>query len=230
MLLRLKMPVAARDDGERAIELNPDSARALKTRGVAKRYLGDYAGAAKDIGDAQKIDFDESLRQLQEFLANKVAAAQRMEAEKRMKEVEDKAKRAKERMKAHKNARKEHLRATGAKVDSSDSDDSADDGFKAYGGAAQTNVAWQNVDETPKTKPRVRAKEDDADKEGVDEMLDFLEQDDVDFWRCECCRKTFKSNAQYNQHLKSKKHKEVEKKMAQLSLESEEEDEEDDDS
>ena len=31
-------------------------------------------------------------------------------------------------------------------------------------------------------------------------------------WRCECCRKDFKSEKQFDNHIKSKKHKEMSKK------------------
>ena len=37
-------------------------------------------------------------------------------------------------------------------------------------------------------------------------------EEEPDFWRCECCRKDFKSEAQMQNHMKSKKHKETYKK------------------
>ena len=45
-----------------ALALNPDSARAYKIRGRARRLAGDYEGAAADFGQAQRIDFDPDVR------------------------------------------------------------------------------------------------------------------------------------------------------------------------
>lgn len=39
--------------------------------------------------------------------------------------------------------------------------------------------------------------------------------EEPDFWRCECCRKDFKSEKQLENHMKSKKHKEAMKKYEQ---------------
>lgn len=38
------------------------------------------------------------------------------------------------------------------------------------------------------------------------------EESEPDSWRCECCRKDFKSEKQFDNHIKSKKHKETLKK------------------
>jgi hypothetical protein len=46
------------------------------------------------------------------------------------------------------------------------------------------------------------------------------EDEEPELWRCECCRKDFKSRGQMDNHMKSKKHKEMwakfEKIMAQI--------------
>lgn len=52
---------------------------------------------------------------------------------------------------------------------------------------------------------------------------DCVEDVEPDTWRCECCRKDFKSEAQLENHLKSKKHKAMFKKYTEI-LKSMEED------
>lgn len=58
LLLKAQRPRAAALDASAALALNPDSARAYKLRGRARRVAGDYEGAAQDLGQAQRIDFD----------------------------------------------------------------------------------------------------------------------------------------------------------------------------
>ena len=45
-----------------------------------------------------------------------------------------------------------------------------------------------------------------------DEVSESESSEEPDFWRCECCRKDFKSEGQMENHMKSKKHKESWKK------------------
>ena len=59
--LKLKKPMAAIKDADAALALNPDSAKALKARGLAHRMLGAWEAAAKDLGAAQSIDFSEDV-------------------------------------------------------------------------------------------------------------------------------------------------------------------------
>lgn len=51
-------------DAERAVELNPDSARALRLRARTKHMLDDNAGAFADMSDAQRIDYSEEFEAL----------------------------------------------------------------------------------------------------------------------------------------------------------------------
>lgn len=59
-------------------------------------------------------------------------------------------------------------------------------------------------------------KEDDLDKLRGESESDIdsesESEDEPDFWRCECCRKDFQSEAQMQNHMRSKKHKEAYKK------------------
>ena len=47
MLLKAKRPVAAIADAEKALELNPDSAKATRVKGLAHRKLGQWDDAHK---------------------------------------------------------------------------------------------------------------------------------------------------------------------------------------
>mmetsp|Transcript_60721 Transcript_60721/g.70410 ORF Transcript_60721/g.70410 Transcript_60721/m.70410 type:complete len:398 (+) Transcript_60721:28-1221(+) len=62
--LQLKKPNAAIADATRALSINDQNARALRVRGVAKRHLGQWEESAKDLNDAQTIDFNEDVQVL----------------------------------------------------------------------------------------------------------------------------------------------------------------------
>eukprot|EP00629_Pelagomonadales_sp_RCC1024_P002896 CAMPEP_0119274916 /NCGR_PEP_ID=MMETSP1329-20130426/12926_1 /TAXON_ID=114041 /ORGANISM="Genus nov. species nov., Strain RCC1024" /LENGTH=397 /DNA_ID=CAMNT_0007275267 /DNA_START=149 /DNA_END=1339 /DNA_ORIENTATION=- len=61
LLLKAGRPKAAELDCEAALAKNPDSAKAYKLRGKARRKLGEYETAAADFGQAQRIDFDDGI-------------------------------------------------------------------------------------------------------------------------------------------------------------------------
>ena len=73
VLLKLKRPTAAALDASAALDANPDSAKAYKLRAKAKRMLGDYDGASADFGQAQRIDFDDSIIDLQAYVSKRAA-------------------------------------------------------------------------------------------------------------------------------------------------------------
>lgn len=54
--------------------------------------------------------------------------------------------------------------------------------------------------------------EDEQDNGDEDEYVESESSEEPDIWRCEACRKDFKSQNQMDNHLKSKKHKEKWKK------------------
>eukprot|EP00928_Gymnodinium_smaydae_P026808 TRINITY_DN2093_c2_g1_i1.p1 TRINITY_DN2093_c2_g1~~TRINITY_DN2093_c2_g1_i1.p1 ORF type:complete len:721 (-),score=204.41 TRINITY_DN2093_c2_g1_i1:91-2073(-) len=76
LLLRQKRPCAAVRDCSAAIEVNPDSGKAHRIRGLARRHLGQWEDAQRDLARAQKLDFDDSLAKVQNFVALKVNALQ----------------------------------------------------------------------------------------------------------------------------------------------------------
>jgi len=77
VLLHLKHPSAALEDANAALSANPDSARALKAKGLAHRYRGEWADAAKALGEAQAIDFDDSVVAVQKLCVDKAAILQK---------------------------------------------------------------------------------------------------------------------------------------------------------
>uniref|UniRef100_A0A0K0CXF8 TPR_REGION domain-containing protein n=1 Tax=Angiostrongylus cantonensis TaxID=6313 RepID=A0A0K0CXF8_ANGCA len=59
VLLKLKRPMAAIADCDKAISINPDSAQAYKFRGRAYRLLGKWVEAHTDLATACKLDYDD---------------------------------------------------------------------------------------------------------------------------------------------------------------------------
>lgn len=62
-----------------------------------------------------------------------------------------------------------------------------------------------------------------SDEDYFSETSSEEEEEEPDIWRCECCRKEFKSEGQLENHLKSKKHKEAFKKYQKKLKKKEEE-------
>jgi len=82
-------------------------------------------------------------------------------------------------------------------------------------GEEQTEI--DQVDDEQEANSEVAATEDLTSEEKeytvtVEAESESEESAEPDIWRCECCRKDFKSEGQMNNHMKSKKHKESYKK------------------
>ncbi|KAJ1448911.1 hypothetical protein M885DRAFT_470685 [Pelagophyceae sp. CCMP2097] len=71
-LLKAKRPLACEADATAALARNPDSAKAYKLRAKARRMLGKYDDALADFGQAQRIDFDDSIAEEQAFVSSHV--------------------------------------------------------------------------------------------------------------------------------------------------------------
>lgn len=82
-LLHLERPRAAIRDCDEALKLNPDSAKALKIRGRARKVLGDWKGARKDLSESQTIDFDDDAVEDLKFVTEKAKEVEVQEAKKR---------------------------------------------------------------------------------------------------------------------------------------------------
>merc|ERR1719502_269455 len=79
LLLRRARPAAAAADATVALGINPDSCKALRLRGKARRRLGEYDGALEDLGQAQKIDFDPDVAATLKYISSRVAKMRKIE-------------------------------------------------------------------------------------------------------------------------------------------------------
>lgn len=61
IFVKLKKPNAAIRDANAALEINSDSAKGYKIRGIAKAMLGHWEEAASDLHVASKLDYDEEI-------------------------------------------------------------------------------------------------------------------------------------------------------------------------
>ena len=104
--VKLKRNKAAKQDCEQALEINPDSAKAMKVLGTAQRYLGEYEEACKNLGQGLAIDFDEEGAKVEkeaEKFFHEIRVAKSKEKAKREQEeknkMEERRKQAEEAMK-----------------------------------------------------------------------------------------------------------------------------------
>ena len=72
--LKMKRPLAAINDCTVALNINPDSAKALKVRGKAYRFVGKWKESMADLSKAMSIDFDPAVL-ASESLDERVSAA-----------------------------------------------------------------------------------------------------------------------------------------------------------
>jgi len=77
-LLKLGSPSAALADCEKALELNPDSAKTYKVAAKALTKMGDFAGAYAKLCTGNKIDEDEDSATLQKRLKAKCDKAKKI--------------------------------------------------------------------------------------------------------------------------------------------------------
>lgn len=89
-LIRLDRPRAAVRDGDMALARNPDSAKALRLRGRAKKMLADYEGARRDLSASQSIDFDDGAAEDLRFVMGKVRETENVKVRERLEEEERK--------------------------------------------------------------------------------------------------------------------------------------------
>ena len=106
-LIQLGRYDAAERDCDLALKENPDSAKALRMRGKARKELGKYELALADLAASQQIDFDEGAVEDLKFLTEKRIEAEKAEAEKRNQEKDRLRKRAEEIKKAKEEAKRE---------------------------------------------------------------------------------------------------------------------------
>ncbi|KAI2494792.1 hypothetical protein MHU86_19743 [Fragilaria crotonensis] len=102
VLLKLQQYAAAVRDCDEALRQNPDSAKALRVRGKARKALGQWEAALQDLSQAQQIDFDEGtvddLKECSEkhVEAEKARASSKVEEEEKMRKRAEEIRRARE--------------------------------------------------------------------------------------------------------------------------------------
>lgn len=103
VLLKLKRPIAAIADCDKAISINPDSAQGYKFRGRANRLLGKWLEAHADLTTACKLDYDDTANEwLKEVVPNAKKlqeykrAVERQKEEKELRERRERVRRAQE--------------------------------------------------------------------------------------------------------------------------------------
>jgi suppressor of tumorigenicity protein 13 len=96
VLLKLDQYAAAARDCDEALAMNPDSAKALRVRGKARKAMGQWEAALKDLSQAQQIDFDEGTVDDLKICTEKHVEAEKARASCKVEEEEKKRKRAEE--------------------------------------------------------------------------------------------------------------------------------------
>mmetsp|Transcript_4059 Transcript_4059/g.5275 ORF Transcript_4059/g.5275 Transcript_4059/m.5275 type:complete len:369 (-) Transcript_4059:80-1186(-) len=84
--LKWKKPNCAVKDSNRALQYNPENAKALRVRGMAHRYLGNYAQATLDLNAANRVDYDPDTSEVLKFVesrARQLRTKQRVREERR---------------------------------------------------------------------------------------------------------------------------------------------------
>jgi len=107
VLSKLKRAKHAIRDCDEALKINPDSAKALRIRGIAKKSLEMYEEALKDLSQAQAIDYDDNVVEHLKLCMEKRKEFDKITADKRNKEEQRLRKKAEEIKKAREEAAKE---------------------------------------------------------------------------------------------------------------------------
>ena len=71
VLLHMRRPIAASRDCSHALAINPNYARAYRTRGIVHRHLQDWERSHFDLAQAQAIDYDETIEPLCKYVHDK---------------------------------------------------------------------------------------------------------------------------------------------------------------
>jgi DnaJ homolog subfamily A member 5 len=85
-----------------------------------------------------------------------------------------------------------------------DDDDNNDDEFSQGSGSGRRDPDRGTASTVSETNNTTALDDDDESSSSDDE-----DEDEPDVWRCECCRKDFKSRGQMENHFSSKKHKQA---------------------
>jgi len=88
LLLKMKRPKAAISDATAALKKNPDSAKALKLRGKAHRFLSMWAEAVTDFAACQQIDYDDDIADMHKYCTKRKVWHEKMAVRKAKHEAE----------------------------------------------------------------------------------------------------------------------------------------------
>merc|ERR1712151_497222 len=102
LLLKMKRPLACINDSGAALKLNPDSAKALKTRGKAYRKLCKWEESFSDLSTGQKLDFDDATADVLDIVSKKWKVINEKRVRKRLKQEEKDKKRKENEIKRRK--------------------------------------------------------------------------------------------------------------------------------
>jgi suppressor of tumorigenicity protein 13 len=115
-LQKLGRPRAAVNDCNAALNMNPDSAKALRIRGTAYKDLGKYEEALKDLSASQAIDYNDSAAEDLKFCTEKHMEHEKELAKKRNEEKDKLLKKAEEIKKAQEEAKREAAASASARA------------------------------------------------------------------------------------------------------------------
>jgi suppressor of tumorigenicity protein 13 len=118
-----KKPNAAIKDATRALELNPDQAKAYKVRGKAKRFLGQYQEGIQDLHTGQKLDWDEDTQAVIEGIKARVEVLTQRKREAERKRQEKELAERKRRVEAQRKAQEEARKRQAEEAEADDDDD-----------------------------------------------------------------------------------------------------------
>lgn len=77
ILMKLRRPLAAVKDCTAALAINDELGKAFRVRGIAHRKLGRWLEAKSDLAQGQRLDYDETISNVQKFVDTKAAKAAR---------------------------------------------------------------------------------------------------------------------------------------------------------
>lgn len=116
VLEKLDHHKAAEIDCDLALKQNPDSSKALKTRGKLRyKHFGDWEGALRDLSQAQSIDFDPDIADILKDLTKKRIEKEKEEAQERIQKEEALRKKVEDIKQAREEAEREEAEAAASR-------------------------------------------------------------------------------------------------------------------
>ncbi|KAH3841996.1 hypothetical protein DPMN_115484 [Dreissena polymorpha] len=115
--IRMKKLKAAIHDCDKAISMNPDTAQPYKFRGKARKMLGQWEEAYKDLTTAEKLDYDddihEMLRQVKPNAMKIIEHNRKYERKREERELKERKERVRKAKEAQEKAKAEQPQSSG---------------------------------------------------------------------------------------------------------------------